>query len=112
MVILLMIALTLYLAGAFYSIYTFATKSNRAVGPARKLALIIGLGFVAHRAAMAMAWREAGYFPVVNPTEVSAFIGWAIAGYYLAMSRRYHARVAGVHPSAGLPVHARIDADA
>jgi len=96
MVILLIIALTLYLGGAFYSIYTFATKSNRAARPAhdpsRHLAYIIGAGFVAHTAAMALSWREAGYFPVVNPKEVSAFIGWAIAGYYLAMSRRYHTR--------------------
>ena len=37
-----MIALTLYLGGAFYSIYTFATKSNRAAGPARNLALAPG----------------------------------------------------------------------
>src|SRR5262245_31582468 len=89
MVILLVIALTLYLAGAFYSIYTFATKSKR---PDRDLKVIIGLGFVAHTAAIGVAWRKTGYFPVINPKEVSSFIGWAIAGYYLAMSRRYHAR--------------------
>jgi cytochrome c-type biogenesis protein CcsB len=84
-----MIALTLYLVGAFYAIYTFATKSKRSD---RDLTIIVGLGFAAHTAAIAMAWREAGHFPVVNPKEVSSFIGWAIAGYYLAMSRRYHAR--------------------
>ncbi|MCG3163494.1 MAG: Cytochrome c biogenesis protein CcsA [Acidobacteria bacterium] len=89
MTILLMIALTLYLVGAFYSIYVFATKSKR---PERDLTIIVGLGFVAHTAAIVAAWRDAGYFPVVNPKEVSSFIGWAIAGYYLAMSRRYHAR--------------------
>src|SRR5262247_539697 len=89
MVILLVIALTLYLAGAFYSIYTFATKSKRSD---RDLKLIIGLGFVAHTAAMVAAWWESGYFPVINPKEVSSFIGWAIAGYYLAVSRRYHTR--------------------
>lgn len=89
MTILLMIALTLYLVGAFYSIYIFATKSKR---PDRALTAIVGLGFVAHTAAIIMAWREVGHFPVVNPKEVSSFIGWAIAGYYLAMSRRYHAR--------------------
>jgi cytochrome c-type biogenesis protein CcsB len=86
---LLMIALALYLVGAFYSIYIFATKSKR---PARDLTLIVGLGFVAHIAAIAVAWRKSGYFPVINPKEVSSFIGWALAGYYLAMSRRYHAR--------------------
>jgi cytochrome c-type biogenesis protein CcsB len=89
MVILLMIALTLYLAGAFYSIYTFATKSKR---PDRDLKFIIGLGFVAHTAAIVAAWREAGHFPVVSPKEVSSFLGWAIVGYYLAVSKRYHTR--------------------
>src|SRR5262245_28727079 len=89
MIILLVIALTLYLVGAFYSIYIFATKSKR---PDRDLTIIVGLGFVAHIAAITVAWRESGYFPVINPKEVSSFIGWAIAGYYLAMSRRYHAR--------------------
>jgi cytochrome c-type biogenesis protein CcsB len=86
---LLVIALTLYLIGAFYSIYTFATKSKR---PDRDLKLIIGLGFVAHTAAIVAAWREAGHFPVISPKEVSSFIGWAIVGYYLAVSKRYHTR--------------------
>jgi cytochrome c-type biogenesis protein CcsB len=85
----MMIALTLYLAGAFYSIYIFATKSSR---PSWELWLIAGLGFVAHTAAIIVAWREYGHFPIVNPKEVSSFIGWAIVAYYLAMSRRYHAR--------------------
>ncbi|HEU0184869.1 MAG TPA: cytochrome c biogenesis protein CcsA, partial [Blastocatellia bacterium] len=86
---LLVIALTLYLIGAFYSIYTFATKSRR---PDRDLKIIIGLGFVAHTAAIVAAWREAGHFPVISPKEVSSFIGWAIVGYYLAVSKRYHTR--------------------
>ena len=89
MVILLVIALTLYLAGAFYSIYTFATRSRRSD---RDLKLIIGLGFAAHTAAIVGAWRGAGHFPVISPKEVSSFIGWAIAGYYLAVSRRYNTR--------------------
>ena len=54
---LLMIALTLYLVGAFYSIYIFATKSKR---PGRDLTLIVGLGFVAHIAAIGVAWRKSG----------------------------------------------------
>jgi cytochrome c-type biogenesis protein CcsB len=89
MIVLLVIALTLYLVGAFYSIYTFATKSRQ---PDRDLKLIIGLGFVAHTAAIVAAWREAGHFPVISPKEVSSFIGWAITGYYLAVSKRYHTR--------------------
>ncbi len=89
MTILLVIALTLYLTGAFYSIYIFATKSSRSDW---ELLLIAGSGFVAHTAAMILAWREYGHFPVVNPKEVSSFIGWAIIAYYLVMSRRYHAR--------------------
>ncbi len=89
MTILMMIALTLYLIGAFYSIYIFATKSTR---PGWELLLIAGLGFVAHTAAILAAWLEYGHFPVVNPKEVSSFIGWAIVAYYLAMRRRYHAR--------------------
>jgi cytochrome c-type biogenesis protein CcsB len=89
MTVLMTIALTLYLLGAFYAIYVFATKSTR---PARELILIVGLGFAAHTAAVLAAWREYGHFPVVNPKEVCSFIGWAVAAYYLAMSRRYHAR--------------------
>jgi cytochrome c-type biogenesis protein CcsB len=89
MTTLMMIALTLYLAGAFYSIYIFATKSKR---PSWEMLSIAGLGFAAHTAAIGLAWSEYGHFPVVNPKEVSSFIGWAIVAYYLAMSRRYQAR--------------------
>ncbi|HEY8459710.1 MAG TPA: cytochrome c biogenesis protein CcsA, partial [Blastocatellia bacterium] len=87
--ILLVIALTLYLVGAFYSIYTFATKSKR---PDRDLKIIIGLGFAVHTAAIVAAWREVGHFPVISPREVSSLLGWSIVGYYLGVSRRYHTR--------------------
>ncbi len=58
MLTLLIIALTLYLLGAFYAIYVFSTKSTR---PARELILIVGLGFAAHTAATVAAWRDYGH---------------------------------------------------
>jgi cytochrome c-type biogenesis protein CcsB len=89
MTILLLIALLLYLAGAFYSIIIFATKSDR---KGRELVGLIGAGFIAHTAAIGVEWWRLGHFPVVSPKEVSSFIAWAIVAYYLIMSFRYHAR--------------------
>ncbi len=89
MTILLLIALLLYLAGAFYSIIIFATKSDRNGG---ELVALIGVGFIAHTAAIGIEWWRLGHFPVINPKEVSSFIAWAIVAYYLIMSFRYHAR--------------------
>jgi len=89
MTILLMIALLLYLAGAFYSIIIFATKSDR---PGRELIALIGAGFSAHTAAIVIDWSYLGYYPIVNPKDVSSFIAWAIVLYYLVMSSRYHVR--------------------
>jgi cytochrome c-type biogenesis protein CcsB len=89
MSILMIIALLLYMAGAFYSIIIFATKSER---PGRELVAFIGAGFVAHTTALAGDWWRLGHFPIVNPKEVSSFIAWAIVAYYLVMSLRYHAR--------------------
>jgi len=89
MTILLVIALTFYLGGVFYSMFVFATKANR---PARELLTLALLGLVAHTAAIVINWRQLGYFPVINPKEVSSFIGWAILAYYLAMSHRYQSR--------------------
>lgn len=89
MTLLLVLALTFYLAGAFYSIYIFATKAERAK---RGLAALVWLGFAAHTAAIGLDWWRLGHFPIVNPREVSSFIGWAMAAYFLAMRRRYQAR--------------------
>ncbi|HKX32898.1 MAG TPA: cytochrome c biogenesis protein CcsA [Blastocatellia bacterium] len=89
MTILLVVALLLYMAGAFYSIIIFALKSERS---GRDLLAMIGAGFVAHTTAIGLEWREFGYFPIVNPKEVSSFIAWAIVSYFLVMSSRYHIR--------------------
>ena len=89
MTILLVIALFLYLAGAFYSIFIFATKSGR---PGRSLVALIGAGFVVHTTAIGLDWWRLGHFPIVNPKEVSSFIAWAIVAYYLVVSSRYRAR--------------------
>ena len=89
MTILLMAALLLYMAGAFYSIIIFATKSERS---GRDLLALIGAGFVAHTTSIVLEWREVGYFPIVNPKEVSSFISWAIVAYFIVMSWRYHVR--------------------
>jgi cytochrome c-type biogenesis protein CcsB len=89
MTILLMIALLFYLAGAFYSTIIFATRSER---PGRELNALIGAGFIAHTAAIGLDWWHLSHFPIVNPKEVSSFIAWAIVGYFLIMSSRYHSR--------------------
>lgn len=89
MAILQVIALTFYLGAVLYSFYVFATKSAR---PPRELQAFVLLGFIAHTAAMLLDWRHTGYFPIVNPKEVSSFIGWAIVAYFLIMSRRYQSR--------------------
>jgi cytochrome c-type biogenesis protein CcsB len=89
MTILLMIALLLYLAGAFYSTIIFATRSER---PGRELIALIGAGFIAHTAAIGFDWWHLSHFPIVNPKEVSSFIAWAIVAYFLVMSSRYHSR--------------------
>lgn len=89
MAILLVSALTFYLGAALYSFYVFATKAKR---PDKELLLIVLPGFVVHTAAILLNWHQAGHFPIVNPREVSAFIGWAIVAYFLLMSRRYQVR--------------------
>lgn len=91
--ILQITALTFYLGAMLYSLYVFATK---AVRPNRELQWIVWLGFITHTAAILVGWRQAGYFPVVNPREVSWFISWAIVGYFLITSYR--------HPVRALPV--------
>ena len=89
MAILQVIALTFYLGAVLYSFYIFATKATR---PNRELQIIVLLGFIVHTAAILANWQQAGHFPIVNPREVSSFIGWAIVAYFLAMSRRYQVR--------------------
>lgn len=87
--ILLIIALTFYLGGVLYSFFIFATKAIR---PSRELLAFAGFGFIAHTATIITGWWQLGYFPIVNPKEVSSFIGWAIIAYFLVMRRRYQAR--------------------
>jgi cytochrome c-type biogenesis protein CcsB len=89
MTFFLMMALLFYLAGAFYSIIVFATKSER---PGRELVALIGAGFIAQTAAIGIDWWVLGHFPVVSPKDVSSYIAWAIVAYYLIMSSRFHAR--------------------
>jgi cytochrome c-type biogenesis protein CcsB len=85
----LLAALLAYLASAFYSIIIFATKQPET---GRALLIMVGAGFAAHTASLAVGWAQLGHFPIVNPKEVSSFIGWAIVAYYLAISLRYRAR--------------------
>ncbi len=87
--LLLLIALLLYLASAFYSIFTLATKPP---ATSRAFLIMATTGFVAHTASLAVNWAQHGYFPIVNPKEVSSFIAWAIMAYYLLISLRYRAR--------------------
>jgi len=89
MAILLVSALTFYLGGVLYSFYVFATKAKR---PDKELLLIVLLGFVVHTAAILVNWHQTGHFPIINPREVSSFIGWAIVAYFLLMNRRFQVR--------------------
>jgi cytochrome c-type biogenesis protein CcsB len=123
MTIFLVIALLFYLSGAFYSIILLAMKSDqtsRALadrGPAEGAAMsrsltpasltpwiligLIGAGFAAHSASILAGWMQLGYFPIINPKEVSSYIAWAIVAYFLIFSVRYHARAL---PAFVLPV--------
>ena len=83
---LLVIALIAYLVGAFYSVYLFATRSESSD---RYLIGILGAGFAAHTLSTILSWSRLGYFPVVNPKEVSSFIAWAIVLYFLVIRSRY-----------------------
>jgi len=87
--LLLLAALLLYLASAFHSVITLATKQP---GTSRALLLMVAGGFAAHTASIVVSWARLGRFPIVNPKEVSSFVGWAIVAYYLAMSLRFRAR--------------------
>jgi cytochrome c-type biogenesis protein CcsB len=85
----LVIALLCYLAGAFCSIILLAVKPET---DRRVLTAIVGAGFLSHTAAMLIGWQQRAHFPVVSPREVSSFIAWAVAAYYLLIHRRMHAR--------------------
>lgn len=98
MTVLLMVALLFYLGGAFYSIILFTTKSE---GRNRSLTAIVGIGFLTHLASLFIDWRLSGYFPIINPREVSSFIALSMAGYYLVMTVRYSIRA---FPTFILPV--------
>jgi cytochrome c-type biogenesis protein CcsB len=87
--VLLLLALLLYLAGAFHAIFTLATKPP---GASRLLLTLVAIGFAAHTASLAVGWAQLGHFPIINPREVSSFIAWAITAYYLVISLRYQAR--------------------
>ena len=87
--LLLLIALLLYLASAFHSIFTLATKPP---ATSRALLIMVVAGFVAHTASLVVTWVQLGHFPIINPKEASSFIAWAIMAYYLITSLRYRAR--------------------
>src|SRR5262249_42822832 len=87
--LLLLIALLLYLAGAFQAIIIFATKQT---STARALFWTTAAGFALHTASLIVGWKDLGHFPIVNIKEVSSFVAWAIVAYYLVISRRFHAR--------------------
>src|SRR5262245_18227391 len=87
--LLLLIALLLYLAGAFQAIIIFATKQT---ATAHALFWKTATGFVLHTASIVISWIQLGHFPIVNVKEVSSFVAWAIVAYYLVISRRFHAR--------------------
>lgn len=87
--LLLLIALLLYLASAFYAIIAFATQQ---AGTRRVLFGMVAAGFAAHTASLAVSWWKLGHFPIVNPKEVSSFIAWATMAYYLLISTRYRTK--------------------
>jgi cytochrome c-type biogenesis protein CcsB len=87
--LLLLVALVAYLAGAFYAVFLFATRPEM---DDRRLLNILGAGFTAHTASVIVGWAGHGHFPIVNPKEVSSFIAWAIAAYFLFIRWRYNVR--------------------
>ncbi|MFN7947637.1 MAG: cytochrome c biogenesis protein CcsA [Blastocatellia bacterium] len=87
--LLLMIALLLYLAGAIYSLITFARQER---GRSLTLLTMLALGFASHSSWLTMRWVELEHFPIVSPKEAASFIAWAIVAYYLIIGPRYQAR--------------------
>lgn len=94
----LLAALLLYLASAFYAVIGLVAKTSwaetadergRAV---RTLGALVLIGFALHTASLVVSGVTRGHFPVVNVKELCSFVAWALAAYYLALSRRYHAR--------------------
>jgi ABC-type transport system involved in cytochrome c biogenesis permease subunit len=102
MVFFLLATLLLYLASAFYAVIRLITKADAQAGESsaggrlgqagRTLrALVLG-GFALHTATLGAQWAASGQFPAVNAKGLCSFIAWAIAAYYLHLSRRYRAR--------------------
>jgi cytochrome c-type biogenesis protein CcsB len=87
--LLLLTALLLYLASAFYSIFTLAAKPPTT---SRALLIMAAIGFAAHTTSLTINWVKLGHFPIVNPKEVSSFIAWGIIAYYLLIFLRYRTR--------------------
>src|SRR5581483_4847445 len=87
--LLLLIALSLYLAGAIYSAITFAKQQR---GTSLLLMTLLAAGFAAHTSSLLLRWAELGHFPIVSLKEVASFIAWAMVAYYLIIGRRYQAR--------------------
>lgn len=95
---LLLAALLLYLASAFYAVLGLVAKSSgvepedAARRAKRTLRALVASGFAFHTVALGVGWYVLGHFPVVNPKELCSFVAWALASYYLVLSRRYRAR--------------------
>lgn len=93
---LLLAALLLYLAGAFYAVINLVAKTELTGGDApragRTLRGLVMSGFALHTIALIVSGIALGHFPVVNAKEMCSFIAWAVTAYYLFLSRRYRAR--------------------
>jgi cytochrome c-type biogenesis protein CcsB len=87
--LLLLVALMVYLVGAFYAVLLFALRREAADRP---LLMLLGAGFAAHTTSIAVEWAQVGHFPIVNPKEVSSFIGWAVVAYFLVIRWRTRVR--------------------
>ncbi|HYE76081.1 MAG TPA: cytochrome c biogenesis protein CcsA, partial [Blastocatellia bacterium] len=93
---LLLAALLLYLASAFYAVINLVAKTQvseeNTARTNRSLRLLVISGFALHTLSLIVSGITLGHFPVVNPKEMCSFIGWAVVAYYLTLSRRYRAR--------------------
>ena len=54
-------------------------------------------GFLCHTTTIGHGFIKAGHLPVENLHQTLSFAGWALAGMFLVLRRRYHIKVLGIY---------------
>jgi len=83
MKVLLLLSLGFYLVGVVQTVLLFLKRHQSSFGWTIGASLA---GFLLHTTALILRGMEVQRFPLVLPSEVFAFLGWAIACYYVFAS--------------------------